>query len=130
MPKPDLPKIKFNPNGGTIKVEVKFETLLICTYTLDLREAGSNASIDGYPKQGDNTNPEDDLYALPLPSVINKNRTIWITFVLLDQTGNGGSYQVDFNVNQDGSQIGTWTSGKKQMQGNFQIEMYAAQLVE
>jgi hypothetical protein len=130
MSKTELPKIKFDPNGGTIKVEVKFETLLICTYTLDLREAGSNASIDGYPKQGDNTNPEDDMYALPLPSVINKNRTIWINYVLLDQTGSGGSYQVDFNVNQDGNQIGTWTSGKKQMQGNFQIEMYAAQLVD
>jgi hypothetical protein len=129
MPKPELPKIKFNPNGGTIKAEIKFETLLVCTYTLDLREAGSNVSVDGYPKQGDNTNPEDDTYSLPLPTSANKNRTIWINFVLLDQTGNGGSYKVDFGMIQDGSKIWDWTSGKKQITGNFQVEISAAQLI-
>ena len=129
MPVPIKKKIQFDSNGGVINVELKFETLLICTYTVDLREAESNASVAGFPKQGDNTNPQDDVYLLPVPVGVNNNRSLWINFVLIDQTGTGGSYKVGVNVIQDNKQIDTWTSEKKQIEDNFQIEIYVAQLV-
>ncbi|MBI4810925.1 MAG: hypothetical protein HY800_05705 [Ignavibacteriales bacterium] len=129
MPVPILQKIKFNPDGGVIKVELKFQTMLLCTYDLDYRETGSNSSVAGFPCKGDNSNAQDDVYSLPMPPSVNMNRSLWIFVTVIDQVGDGGSYQVDIIITQDGNQLGILTPGEKKLVGNLKSEILIAKFI-
>ncbi len=128
MPIPIVNKVKFNSSGGMIEVELNFTTLLLCTYTLELHENESNAQVWIPPKQGDNSNPEDDKYALPVPPSKNNGRSLWAFITIIDQTGSGGEYEVSMEIRQDTSTIGALNTGKKRVSRNFSQEFLIAQL--
>jgi hypothetical protein len=113
MPVPILKKIKINTDGGDVTAELKFETLLLCTYRIDLTEGSRNGSIDNFPQHGDNSNPEDDLYRLPTPNSENDKRKLWVVTTVIDQLGVGGEYKIDLIVKQGGKLLDRLTTGEK-----------------
>jgi hypothetical protein len=67
-------KIKINPNGEALFVNIVFKGLIVASYEYMLFEAQSNHVIER--KKGNNQNPDDDKYALPKPASGNVNRLI------------------------------------------------------
>lgn len=131
MPVPIIREFRFTSTGGTIWVRLRFETLLLCNYSLTLREAGSNNSVLPKPYEGDNSNPDDDLYDLPMPASVNNNRSLWATVAIIDQTGQGGDYEVIMEVTQDGHDVAgsPLTTGRRSIDGNSAIEILVARLI-
>ena len=129
MPIDIAKKIKFNPLGGSIKVNFIFKSLLLCTYTFDVTEAGSNASQQDYPKKGDNSNLEDDSYVLPMPAHLNKDRRLWGYITIIDQTGDRGKYEVAFEISQDGKQLDLLSTGPKEIKADHAEHNFVAQLI-
>ena len=121
--------IKFDRNGGPIKVSLTFDTMFLCTYELDLRESNGNPSVPPFPVSGDNTNPEKDEYDLPVPVVSNDGRTVLEFINVLDEQGGGGQYQCTMTFTQDGNTLGSVTTKLKQISGNLSHELLAARLV-
>ncbi len=119
--------ITFTAKGGTIRVELKFVTTLLCTYTILLREAGSNATICEF--KGDNTNPADDVYALPDPASCNDGRIVWAVVTIADQTGTGGDYTIEMLFTQDNTEIGTLSTPGKTIKGTSVTEVLVAKLI-
>ncbi|MBA4312236.1 MAG: hypothetical protein C0417_06370 [Chlorobiaceae bacterium] len=113
MPVPILKKIKVSDDGGEISVELKFKTLFLCTYSLDLTEGSHNASVIGFPKRGDNSNTEDDIYTLPVPASVNNKRKLWVVTTVIDQVGIGGEYKIDLIVKQADKLLDEITTGEK-----------------
>ncbi|MBI5021981.1 MAG: hypothetical protein HZB59_11150 [Ignavibacteriales bacterium] len=113
MPVPILKKIKISADGGIVTAELKFETLLLCTYRIDLTEAERNGSVGDFPEHGDNSNPEDDLYKLPTPNSKNDKRKLWVATSIIDQVGIGGGYKIDLIVKQGDIILDELTTGKK-----------------
>lgn len=103
MPRPNLQTIAFDPDGGPIWVELTFpETILFCSYTLQLREAESSAYVDGYRElQGDNENLQDDNHALPLPVATNAGRVLRVLFTIFNEEEGGGKYTITVTLRQD-----------------------------
>lgn len=104
MPRPNLPTIPFDADGGPVWVEITFpETLLYCQYLLQLREADSNAYVDGFRNlQGDNENLQDDNYALPQPAGLNAGRVLRMFFTIFNEEEGGGKYTITVTLRQDG----------------------------
>lgn len=127
MPATIASTVKFNPTGGTLWVELKFDTLLLCTYDLLVREAGSNATI--LREAGDNTNAEDDRYALPMPASVNANRVLWAILTVVDQTGAAGKYKLSMEISQDGTLLGTIATSSRKIDANSVTETLVARLV-
>lgn len=120
-------KIHFDSNGGTVSISLEFDTLLICTYLLQLREANSNAVV--MEKTGDNTNAEDDMFSLPTPARLNSNRTLWAFITLIDQTGNGGTYEARVKISQDDRVLETSSSGRKALQVPSESVIFVSRLL-
>lgn len=130
MPQPTAlisKKICFDANGGTISISLEFDTLLIGTYLLQLREANGNAVV--MEKIGDNTNAEDDVFPLPTPARLNDNRTLWIFITLIDQTGDGGDYEVRVKTSQDDQILDTLSSGQKTIQAPSESIIFVSRLL-
>ena len=129
MPVPIVKIITFSAKGGTINVALTFNTMLLCTYELDLREVNKNTSVPPFPVKGDNTNIEDDKYYLPMPVSSNDGRNVLAFINILDQQGAGGTYQCKMTFSQDGGEIGNLDTGQKQQSGNVSIVIFAAKLI-
>ena len=71
-----MEKIKFDPNGTVLKVQIEYLGAITASYVYNLWSANSNAVI--IEKQGNNQNPEDDIYFLPQPANQNTNRFIQV----------------------------------------------------
>lgn len=94
--------VKILPNDAVITVELEFDTLLLCTYKIQLREKNSNKVI--FSKSGDNSNDEEDKYVIGIAKE-SDGRTVWIFFTVIDQTGEGGKYEVRALFKQNGKLI-------------------------
>lgn len=129
MPVPIVKRIRFSAEGGTIKVALTFNTMLLCTYELDLREVNKNASVPPFPVKGDNTNSQDDEYYFPMPVSSNDGRNVLAFINLMDQNGTGGTYQCKMIFSQDGSEIGCLDTGQTPQSGNVSTVIFAAKLV-
>jgi hypothetical protein len=70
-----MKEIKFDPSGEPLKISFIFTGLIVASYTYTLREAESNKKIEPV-YEGNNKNPEDDIYYLPLPVGANNGRII------------------------------------------------------
>jgi hypothetical protein len=69
-----IPEVRFSKNGGQLRAEVTFGSTHLGVYTLQLWESGSN---DLFPiGEGNNDNPSDDEYPLPLPTAKNDGRLL------------------------------------------------------
>ena len=99
-----ITQIRFNPNGGTIKAEIKFRTPQVGAYTLWLWEAGSNNIL--MEVRGNNENPADDIHPLPMPAPTNNGRILECAATLADPVGEG-PYLVEMEITQDGNKLGT-----------------------
>ncbi|NVO11512.1 MAG: hypothetical protein HXX16_16235 [Bacteroidales bacterium] len=77
-------KVKINPNGERVKIEISFTGLIVASYEYLLWEAQSNTVLETH--QGNNQNPHDDDYLLPMPLANNIGRIIDVRtrFVGLD----------------------------------------------
>ena len=105
-----LPTVEFDPDGGTIWVDITYpETLLFCRYLMQLRDADTNELIDGYEHiTGDNENSADDTYALPTPAYVNDGCVLMIFHTIMDQNGDGGTYRISITIRQGGTVL--WKS--------------------
>lgn len=108
-----LCQVIYDPSVTTVKASIKFETLLIAGYTIDLRKRNSNKSIPPFPKQGDNMNEADDEYELPLAQ-LNGSR-LWVPVAIIDNTGTGGRYEIKVEIEMDGEIIVSCTTGLKEL---------------
>lgn len=118
-----LPTATIEPDMGTVWIDLTFpNTVLFCTYKLQLREEDSNELIPGYDGiYGDNENSEDDIHALPAPASDNDGRVLWAMFTVIDQTGDGGEYIIVLNVRQGGKIIYTKQIGPKSIEEDFDL---------
>ncbi|MEW6195952.1 MAG: hypothetical protein AB1521_12450 [Bacteroidota bacterium] len=124
-------KIKIIPNTERITVELKFETLLLCNYKIQVKEVNSNSIVHEW--SGDNSNSEDDKYSLGTGKK-NVGRTVWIFLSIIDQTGEGGEYKITATLKQNGEPLpgGELTTGKKELKPGENKHDYilVAKLVE
>jgi hypothetical protein len=98
-----LTKIAINPQGGTIKAEVRFTTPQVAAYIIRLWESGSNDVV--MEVSGNNDNPADDIHPLPIPASANQGRLLQCNATLADPVGSG-PYRVELEVTQDGNSLG------------------------
>ncbi|MBI3123007.1 MAG: leucine-rich repeat domain-containing protein [Ignavibacteriales bacterium] len=94
--------VKILPNDEVITVELEFDTMLLCTYKIQLREKNSNKVV--LSTSGDNSNSEEDKFVIGLANE-SDSRTVWIFFTVMDQTGEGGKYEIRALFKQNGKLI-------------------------
>jgi len=94
-------KVKINPEGKRVSFSISFEGLIVASYEYLLWEAQSNEVL--VEKKGNNQNPFDDTYKLPMPVNSNIGRVIDIRarFVGIDPQ-NVEKYKVKVDFYQDG----------------------------
>ncbi len=97
--------VKFDPNGPRLQTEIKFEGLILGSYEYILWEADSNQIIERH--RGNNQNPWDDTYSLPVPVSTNDKRIVDVRakFVGLDPD-NAPNFKILVNIYQGGQLIG------------------------
>lgn len=97
--------ISFQPAGDRIKASITFEGLIVASYTFTLWEAQSNNRL--IHEMGNNQNPNDDDYLLPLPVGANDGRLIQLRseFVGLDPQ-NSPTFQIKIALSQGEQAIG------------------------
>lgn len=92
-------EIHFDPNGDRLSVAVEFGDMQLGVYTLRVWESGSNDKV--MEESGNNLNPDDDWYDLPLPVPNNDGRVIeCISTVVNPDFHSGDRYAVAFVVYQ------------------------------
>jgi hypothetical protein len=69
-----MEKIKFDPNGPALKVDIQYLGALTASYVYTLWDTDTNAIVE--ERKGNNQNSQDDNYTLPQPTSQNKNRII------------------------------------------------------
>jgi hypothetical protein len=69
-----MEKIQFDPNGSVLKIDIEYLGAVTASYVYTLWSANSNGVVT--EKQGNNQNPQDDVYFLPQPVDQNTNRFI------------------------------------------------------
>ena len=101
--------IQFDPNGGPLKVEIKYEGPIIAEYTYRLRSATANPPVQ--TATGDNDNEQDDIYFLPTPVAHNHDRKITVSsdFASTEGTENNVKWKTNVIVSQDGVELGRGT---------------------
>jgi hypothetical protein len=127
-PVPITKIINFERNGEKIAIDLTFNTLFLCDYTIELREVNSNNNVQPFPVSGDNSNSQDDKYYLPAPAELNKGRKLWIFISIIDQNGTGGDYECSAIISQGKNAIGALTTGKKKLSQNSAQEIIVATL--
>lgn len=69
-----MENVKFDPNGGTLNVQILYKGSLTASYNYTLWEADSNAVVTEH--NGNNQNDQDDSFDLPNPVQKNESRII------------------------------------------------------
>lgn len=78
--------VKINPNSDRLWINILFHGVIMSSYIYILWEAQSNYRLD--VREGNNQNPDDDKYLLPLPTGSNQGRLIDVRtrFIGIDST--------------------------------------------
>lgn len=101
-----IQKIKIDPAGDRIQLNVIIDKAQTGFYTLRVWESGSNDKI--FEREGNNLNLEDDKHDLPLPTSSNVGRVVDCIVTVGDQNHQpGGVYGIDIEVRQGAALIGT-----------------------
>ena len=101
-----MKKVTFDPNGSSLKVDFQFKGFIVASYTYTLWEADSNHRI--VREKGNNQNPQDDSYELPVPLSSNKNRLIQLrTEFVAQDPDNIKEYSILAEVYQGDQLIGS-----------------------
>lgn len=100
-----ISKIKYNPNGQRIFAKIVFKGLVVGSYEYLLWESESNEVLE--EKKGNNQNPWDDEFPLPMPVSSNNNRIIDMRakFVGLDPV-NAPEFKISLLIYQGKELIG------------------------
>ncbi|MCK4465080.1 MAG: hypothetical protein KAU83_05155 [Bacteroidales bacterium] len=116
-----MKEVYFNPDGGLIKTCIKYTGLMAAAYGLKLSKTGSNEAV--FYKDGDNLNPEDDIYELPSPAADNDGRIIRLSneFYGLD-ISNSPDFSINFEIYQD-NELLNFTTESGQLTGNTQSSL-------
>jgi hypothetical protein len=77
-----MEKIEFDPNGSVLKIDIQYLGAVTASYVYKLWSANSNAIIT--ERQGNNQNPQDDVYFLPQPVDQNNNRFVEVVSSLMN----------------------------------------------
>ena len=97
--------ITFNTNGGRLSVNVTIGNAQAGSYVLKLWESQSNTIV--MERSGNNLNPNDDEYELPLPTACNDGRIVECQFAVANPAPKpGDTYVVTLEYFQDGKKIG------------------------
>ena len=93
-------KIPFDHQGAALKVKIEYQGLVAASYTYTLWETDSNDTVDF--QKGNNQNPQDDEYKLPMPVSSNAGRLIDIYSAVkgLYDSDNEGNYKVVIKIFQ------------------------------
>ena len=95
----------FNPSGDRLQVGVRFGYPHFASYELLVWESGSNTIV--MQRRGNNQNPDDDDYLMPLPNSNNNGRLVeCICTILNPNLSNGDRYSVTLIVKQGETEIG------------------------
>jgi len=93
-----MKEIQFKKDGEPLRVSFIFIGAMYASYTFYLFNANSNSYAQD-PNPGNNQNPQDDIYYLPMPSSLNDNRIIELTTSLVGD-GTSTNYRVIMEVYQ------------------------------
>ena len=96
-----VPLIKIAPSGSSVRVSVKFKSAQAITYSFFLWEAGSNEEVACV--RGNNQNPEDDEFSLPMPAGSNVGRLLEGDFSLIDPDPGSDltkAYRIEVSISQ------------------------------
>jgi len=102
-----MEKIQFDPNGSVLKVDIQYLGAVTASYIYKLWSANSNAIIT--EKQGNNQNPQDDVYFLPQPTDQNTNRFIEVVSSLMNGDTTKLKATVKIKIFQGAKKIGEVT---------------------
>lgn len=97
--------IAFNPEGGQVQIKLDFLGDFFAEYSYELWSATDNTKVD--EKDGNNNNPQDDIFFLPTPLIQNNGRLAKFTISFQGRSENHPNYEMNANVIQDGKVIGT-----------------------
>ncbi|HVN58745.1 MAG TPA: hypothetical protein VMT63_10630 [Bacteroidales bacterium] len=124
-----MQKAYFNPEGEPLKMQVVYKNGVIdAVYNITLSEKESNSVVEDF--DGNNLNPEDDVYALPGPVVDNDGRLIILTnkFYGLDLE-KSNKYEIALEIFQGGTLISTNTDSGS-ITGNAQNSLLITKLLK
>lgn len=96
--------VTFNPQGGQVQIKLEFLGDFFAEYLYELWSAIDNSKAD--EKEGNNNNPQDDIFNLPTPLILNKGRLAKFTISFLGRSENHPNYEMNARVFQDGMELG------------------------
>lgn len=105
-------KLKVLPNAQIITAELEFDTMLLCTYNIQVKKENENQpELD---MVGDNTNSQDDKYPIGLAKE-SIGKKIWVSVKIFNTEDVKDEYEVKLIFKQNGILIaeGELTTGKR-----------------
>jgi hypothetical protein len=99
-----MKEVIFQPNGERLSIDIQFGQAQIGSYRLRLWESGSNTTL--LDQSGNNKNPDDDSYDLPLPTDKNDGRLVQVETSIVSPTATPGEqYSVTIIFKQGTKEI-------------------------
>lgn len=108
-----MAEFKFNPaDPSPLKVKITYYGKLQAAYIYTLWEGDSNVIVQRH--EGNNLNPQDDVYELPLPTADHNGRIIEVRSSFIGTyPETHPDYQIDVEVFQGDALLGTDTDSGK-----------------
>ena len=96
--------VKYNHDGGQVSIKLEFSGDFFAEYLYELWSATDNSKAD--EQEGNNNNPQDDIFYLPTPLILNKGRLAKFTISFLGRNENHPDYEICAKVFQDNNELG------------------------
>lgn len=124
-------KLKVLPNAQMVTAGLEFETMLLCTYNIEVKKENENQhELD---KEGDNTNNQDDEYKIGLAKE-SMGKKIWVSVKVFNEEDVKNEYEVKLIFKQNNILIaeGELTTGKRVFNPGEHIheQYFIVQLIE
>lgn len=124
-----MKEVKFQADGEQLSVRIEFGYAHIASYRLRLWE--SKNSVVVIDKSGDNKNPNDNSYNLPLPTKNNDRRLLQLEVSLLSPTSaQGEQYSATLIFKQGNKEIDRMTEQGTMNSSPTSLELLATFLAE
>lgn len=124
-----MKEVKFQADGDPLSVSIEFGYAQIASYRLRLWESESNVAV--LDKSGDNKNPIDNSYNLPLPTKNNDRRLLQLEVSLLSPTSaQGDQYSATLIFKQGNKEIDRMTEQGTMNSNRISLELLATLIAE
>ncbi|MCU0470418.1 MAG: hypothetical protein MUF58_17650 [Arcicella sp.] len=92
--------VLFSPDADNLKFDIRFTGLIGASYRATLFEKNSNTIVTEFT--GNNNDPTNDTFPLPVPLNSNDERVIelWVLYSALDDADIGSNFSVEVNILQ------------------------------